>query len=286
MIYISSSSLKNDHIFETLENFKKNKIFNIELSGGCKYSENLDQKIVDYKKRESNLNLRIHNYFPPPKKDFIINIGSLNEDIYKKSLKHCLGAIQLSKQIGSNEYSIHAGFLVDPKKNEIGLGNSIKTKHKFFNKKDSIQRMINAHEILKKEAGKEVKLYLENNVISKKNLSMFENNPLLLTNKESFEELKKNFNFNLLLDLAHLKVSCNTLNLNFEEEANYLINQTDYIHLSGNDGIEDSNDSLVEDDLMSNFLKNTNLKNKKITLEVYRDIPVILKDLKFLESII
>ena len=37
---------------------------------------------------------------------------------------------------------------------------------------------------------------------------------------------------------------------------------------------------------MSNFLKNTNLKNKKITLEVYRDIPVILKDLKFLESII
>ena len=35
---------------------------------------------------------------------------------------------------------------------------------------------------------------------------------------------------------------------------------------------------------MSNFLKNTNLKNKKITLEVYKDIPLILKRFKILRK--
>ena len=55
-------------------------------------------------------------------------------------------------------------------------------------------------------------------------------NPLLLTDVQSYKELKK-FNFNLLLDLAHLKVSCRSLNLDFIQQANYLINETDYIHL-------------------------------------------------------
>ena len=101
----------------------------------------------------------------------------------------------------------------------------------------------------------------------------------------SYKELKK-FNFNLLLDLAHLKVSCRSLNLDFIQQANYLINETDYIHLSGNEGLDDTNDSILSDREIIYVLENNNLRNKTFTLEVYKDFSTILKDFKYLSDII
>ena len=284
MIYISSSSIKERNIIKVLEELRKNKINKIELSGGTDFNKNLEKDLLNYKEKYK-IDFRLHNYFPPPKKNFVVNIGSLDSEIYKQSLDHCLKAIKLSKKLKASKYAIHAGFLLDPNIKEIGLGNQIK-KDTFFDEQKSTQKMKEAWIIFMKEAEGKVKLYLENNVISKTNFNNFKSNPFFLTNKSSYLKLKESFKFNILLDLAHLKVSCKSLGLNFEEEANFLFNETDYIHLSGNDALEDTNHSVLSDSSVVNFLRNQDLSKKTFTLEVYEDISKIIHDYNFLKNLI
>tara|TARA_B100000686_G_scaffold125200_2_gene132684 strand:+ start:26311 stop:27174 length:864 start_codon:yes stop_codon:yes gene_type:complete len=284
MIYISSSSIKEKNLIKVLEALRKNKINKIELSGGTDFNKNLEKDLLSYKEKYK-IDFRLHNYFPPPEKDFVVNIGSLNNEIYKQSLDHCLGAIRLSKKLKASKYAIHAGFLLDPHIKEIGLGNKI-NKNIFFDEQKSIQKMKEAWIILMEEAEDKVKLYLENNVISQKNFNNFKSNPFFLTNKSSYLKIKENFKFNILLDLAHLKVSCKSLGLNFEEEASFLFNETDYIHLSGNNSLEDTNYSVLSDESVVNFLKSKDLSKKTFTLEVYEDISKIINDYNFLKNLI
>ena len=89
-----------------------------------------------------------------------------------------------------------------------------------------------------------------------------------------------------MLDIAHLKVSCNTLKKDFKKESDYLLDQTDYIHLSGNDGMEDSNKSLINDYEIQNILKLKNFKNKTLTLEIYENIDEILNSQNYLKELI
>lgn len=89
-----------------------------------------------------------------------------------------------------------------------------------------------------------------------------------------------------MLDLAHLKVSCKSMKLNFIEEANFLINQTDYVHLSGNNGFEDTGNGIIEDKEILDVLKNNNLNNKVFTLEIYEGTNKIIKNLIFLKNLI
>ena len=78
-----------------------------------------------------------------------------------------------------------------------------------------------------------------------------------------------------MLDLAHLKVSCNTLNLDFVAQSNQLIQGTDYLHVSGNDGLSDQNHGINEDENILNFLKNKSLSDKTLTIEVYNGLDSI-----------
>ena len=82
-----------------------------------------------------------------------------------------------------------------------------------------------------------------------------------------------------------LKVSSKTLGNNFEDEANYLFDTTDYLHLSGNDGYEDSNNPIFTDNEISLLLSNKKIKNKTVTIEVYDSFENILKDYSFLKNL-
>lgn len=284
MIFISSSCIKKKNILDVLKVFKDNNINHVELSGGTENFPNQEKEIVNYI-GQSDFEIRIHNYFPPPKKHFVINIASLNKEIYLKSIEQCLKAINLSKKFGSKKYSVHAGFLIDPKTRDL-RDQQIKLYSQLFDEKSAILKMKEALTVLKAESGKDLDIYLENNVLNKKNFNRFGKNPFLLTDKNSYLKLKKFIDFNLLLDLAHLKVSCNTLGYDFYSEANFLYDQTDYLHLSGNDGIEDRNSTIISDNKLNKFLLTKNLKNKTITLEVYDNLHNIEKDYSFIKSLI
>ena len=226
----------------------------------------------------------MHNYFPPPKEDFVINIASLNTEIYEKSISHCLNSIRLSKKLGADRYSIHAGFLIDPGVKEIGVGKNLKKKQ-LYDINLATKKMLYSIKLFNKEAGNDLKIYIENNVISKKNYEKYQNNPFLLTTRNDYENLSKSINFNLLLDVAHLKVSSNTLGRNFKEDLDFLFDKTDYLHLSSNDSLEDTNNNILSDKNLVEFLKVKDLKEKTLTLEVYEDLEKVKEDYNFLNKL-
>ena len=58
--------------------------------------------------------------------------------------------------------------------------NKLAAVEKFFDKEKAINKMIETYELLKNK-DKNIKIYLENNVLAKKNFDRFKSNPLLLT---------------------------------------------------------------------------------------------------------
>lgn len=56
----------------------------------------------------------VHNYFPPPKEPFVVNVASLNEQIRQRSIEHILSSITFCAEIGATLYTFHPGFLSDP----------------------------------------------------------------------------------------------------------------------------------------------------------------------------
>ena len=272
MIYISSSCLKNTKINQSVEQLAIEGFKNIELSGGTNLYEGYIDDLLELKDKY-NLKYLLHNYFPPPKEPFMLNIASLNNELFEKSIEHCLNALQVCKILGSRKYGIHAGFLIDFAPSEAGK----KIKLKRVNDRAvAIDRIAQAWIKITEEAGNAIDLYIENNVLSKTNYDTYKGiNPFLLTDYDSYLEILNKVNFKILLDLAHLKVSCNTLNLDFVAQSNQLIQGTDYLHVSGNDGLSDQNHGINEDENILNFLKNKSLSDKTLTIEVYNGLDSI-----------
>jgi|TARA_B110000444_G_C18822848_1_gene588662 sugar phosphate isomerase/epimerase len=267
MIYVSSSCVKNEFIWQSVETLAKNGFKNIELSGGTERDSRYTKHLHDLKEK-FNLNYRCHNYFPPPEEHFVMNLASDSDEISSKTINIINESVKLSKIYGATEYGFHAGFLTDISTSEIGK--SVQGRD-LFDRKEANNRFI---ERLKNIDGlQDIKLYVENNVVSRNNYANFGNqNCFLLTSYEDVEAMKSKLDFNLLLDIGHLYVSCNTLGKNFDQEFNLLSELTDYIHVSDNNGISDENKRLKKGSKIHHALLASNLKDKTFTLEINNDI--------------
>ena len=116
MIYLSTGGFYKQSGYQTALEFIDHGICNIELSGGI-----FDADQINFlQKMPSNINMQLHNYFPPPKVPFVINLASQNNEIRNKSITLAEEALLLSSKIGAKSYAIHAGFLIDPKVAELG----------------------------------------------------------------------------------------------------------------------------------------------------------------------
>lgn len=284
MIYISSSCVKNTKIKDSVLELVNNGFVNIELSGGTEYYDGFEEDLFELKDKY-NLNYICHNYFPPPKEHFVLNLASLNDTIYQNTLIHLTKTIELSKLLGSKKLAFHAGFFIDIKINEIGKKLS---RENIYDRYTSIQRFCEGYNKLKQLADEyNIELFIENNVFSSTNYQTFnQENIFMLTNYIEYIELKEKINFNLLLDIAHLKVSTNTQQLNFEKELSNLISATTYIHISDNDGLHDLNNSLKKNSTLIQLLQKFNLKEKDFTLEIYDSISNIKNSYKILQEVI
>ena len=239
----------------------------IELSGGTNNYSNIKNDLLELKEKY-DLSYLIHNYFPPPEKHFVLNMASPNDQIFSETINHYQKAINLAKKIGAKKYGLHAGFFIDPSVND--LGKKIE-KSTISNKDDAIKQFCKGFNILNNQSGS-IELYVENNVISASNYKSYNQNIFMLTNSSEYTMLKEDITFNLLLDLGHLKVSCKTLGLNFEKEFETLWNLSDYIHLSDNDGLHDSNKAIFSDSEFYALLKKHNLTGKTFSLEIYNNL--------------
>jgi sugar phosphate isomerase/epimerase len=273
MIYVSTSCVKHDKIRGSVQELAENGFQNIELSGGTEYYKNFENDLLELKDKY-NLNYRCHNYFPPPEKPFVLNLASLNDETFQMSFDHLQKVIALSNRLGADKFAFHAGFFIDIKLSEIGKKLS---KDHLFNGVESISRFCDAFQILQKQAYG-VSLFIENNVFSKTNAETYDGeNPFMMTNFNEYKSLKEIIDFNLLLDVAHLKVSARTLGLNWEDEFENMIGVSSYIHMSDNDGFHDLNNQLTKSSSLLSMLKQSDTRNKDFTLEIYDGMDTIKK---------
>ena len=280
MIYISTGLIKNQSAFKTSDYYLNNGIKNIELSGGT-FEENLIKKI---KKLKKIAKFTLHNYFPPPKKPFTLNLATLDKELFKICNNHIKNTIRYCNEIESETYSFHAGFLIDPRPEELGQK---LVKRKVNNRKLAINIFVDRLNKLSAFAKKEgVSLLIENNVISKKNLDLYKTNPLLMTNTNETRFVMNNTpkNINLLVDVAHLKVSAKTLKF---DKKRFLQDCSKWIqgyHLSDNDGNYDSNEVVKRKSWFWPYLK----KNiNYYTLEVNSsNTKILLQQKKLIENML
>jgi uncharacterized protein (UPF0276 family) len=170
---------------------------------------------------------------------------------------------------------------MDPKVSE--LGNSIGMQ-KLYNRQEAIQRFCEGFKKLQ-SLSKTVEIFIENNVYSDKNKNNFLSNPFLLTDYEGYNELSQHIQFPLLLDVAHLKVSCNSLGLDFISELEKLYSVSKYVHLSDNDSLSDSNKTIPSTSFYWEFIKKYSAVQRDFTLEIYMGLKEINNAFKSLKSV-
>lgn len=281
MIYVSSSCSKQKKIGPAIQELAEYGFRNIELSGGTDYYHRYEDDILEMKGKY-DLNFLVHNYFPPPEEPFVLNLASLNNEIFEKSIHQILMGIRLAKLLGTNKFGFHAGFFIDVEPNE--LGKTISGFHK-WNSIRALRRFCKGFDIIAEKAGK-VELYIENNVYSKSNLeSLGSESPFMLTSARDYGELQQQIEFKLLLDIAHLYVSANTLGFDFGKNLRQVITETDYIHLSCNDGFHDQNLEIDQSSKIMSYIKQEDIKDKTVTLEVWSGLDKVAESFDYLVEI-
>lgn len=236
-VLISTCCIKKKMLNQICNLYKKNNIFDIELSAG-KYFKNLNSFL---NKKKKIFNFQVHNYFPVPEKPFVFNLASENKIIINKSLKHAKRAIKIASNLERKIYSFHAGYLVDPSTNE--LGKDMK-KRQVYSKDKSMKRFISNVKKLAKFAKKyNVKLLIENNVITKKEFDNFQKNIVLMADPNEINYIfsKMPNNVRMLLDVAHFKVSSKGLKFNLVKSLKKINKWIEGYHFSDNNGNADNN---------------------------------------------
>lgn len=284
MIYVSSSCLKNKYISETVAQLAIAGICDIELSGGTDYYPDLEEDLIKLKKKYG-LHYACHAYFPPPKEPIVVNLASCDDNIYQKSISHYENCIHLMEKLDCRTLSVHAGFLIRIEAGKIGkkLDCSV-----IYNEEKAYDRFCSAYTHLNELCQKKgITLYLENNVLSEENYQEFQqHNYLMMTDCDSIMRVKKKMDFNLLLDLGHLHVSANTLNLDFGEECNKLGKYAKWLHVSENDGVADQHYPLIKESATSDELRKIYLEGTNITLETVGNIEEIKNSIKYIDRIL
>ncbi len=273
MIYLSTGGFQNLTPQSVIQKFYEQGIKSIELSGGKYVTQ---KKIIKYLKKKNHINYSLHNYFPVPKKKFVINLASIEKKIFRKTFSNIKKSIIISNKLNSKYFSFHAGFLFNPNIKDLGKKFA---KVKLQNRKKSIKLFLNRVNLLAREAKKKnVKILIENNVLTIENYKRFNQDPLLLTHpKEIIEFFKKcDKNVGLLLDVGHLKVSAKTYGFNLLKAHEKLKPYVEGYHLSDNDGLKDSNKEFTKKSWFYNKLK------KDVN---YISIEVYLKNIKKLKSL-
>ena len=152
--------------------------------------------------------------------------------------------------------------------------------------KQAYERFCNGFNLIKNEA-KGIDIYIENHAYSKTNFNTYKlQNPFMLTSPAEYRELQQHINFNLLLDVAHLYVSSQSLVFDFDSHLDQMIMETDYVHLSDNDGWHDQNAEFMSDSKLLDRIKKKNLKNKTITLEIYTGIDGLKASFDYIAAIV
>lgn len=262
MIYISTTFTKdNSSIKKSLDKLKKFKINNVELGSNHKYEKN-----YNFIKR-NEFNYLVHNYFPVPKKNIIINIASQKKEIRQESINQVKKSINFSKKINAKLYTFHPGFLTDPDgtnqsdknydflwRKDLSINKNYK--HAWKNMIASIKKII----IFAKK--KRVKIAIETEG------SINASEHLLMQQPSEFLKFKKIFSKNdigINLNIGHLNLASKVFNFDKIKFVKQIENYIVAMELSHNSGKNDDHLPLKKNEW---YWKIINDKKFKLTPKI------------------
>ena len=234
-LYVSTTFIKDGKkIKMALDILKFAGVENVEIGSNHEYESNYNY-IKNYK-----FNFLIHNYFPVPKKDFVINIASLSKKIRERSINQIKRSIEFYKKINAKIYTFHPGFIGDPLR-----ANRNKKNYDFIWKKKNIkdqyllaynQMILSLKKIVNFAKKKDVKIAIETEGSFKKR------NFLLLQRPEEYKNLFKFFSpkdIGINLNIGHLNLASNAFSFSKSKFVDMIKPYIVAIELSHNNGIED-----------------------------------------------
>ena len=236
--------------------------FPLELSGGA-HSPRVNDELREL---SAHTPIMLHNYFPPPKDPFVLNLASADPEIAKRSCDLVTLALDLSAEFGASHYAVHSGYCLDPAVSSLGRplqGAVSGSRQRAVDALVANLRSLGEHA---REVG--VRLLVENHVLAAFNLEKFDENPLLMADPDEIElviaELRDNVG--LLMDVGHLKVSSHTLGFDLPDAMARLLPLAEGFHLSENGGMADDHLSFGDD---AWFLPHLVGRHDFMTIEVH-----------------
>jgi sugar phosphate isomerase/epimerase len=247
-------------VFDVLDAYEEAGFRNVELGSSHPYNENISPATIE----TYDFNFLVHNYFPPSRDLFVINIASQNKTILKRSLDQLKTSIDLCDYLGATLFTFHSGFRVDPgidfrfkTDNIVPYGAAMKT---------MVQSLV---ELNKHAKDRGIKIAIENNVLAAHNLVNGENELLTMCEYWEFEHLFREIcsdNLGILLDLGHLNVTANTLGFDVKTFIYKLKDRVFAVHLHENNGKVDEHRCPKEGDW-----------SLEIVDKYFKEIPVVLE---------
>lgn len=191
----------------------------------------------------------VHNYFPPPQESFILNIASLDETIYRRSINQIFRSIDFCDEIGARLYTFHPGFLTDPKGESQDPSNyDFKFSDERLAKADyqnAFQRMVEAiSQIISYGQKRRVPIALETEG------TFYRNRHLLMQKPEEYCNFFRYFSpqdIRINLNLGHLHLAASFFNFRVQDFVDLVANYVVAMEMSHSEGLRDEHRPLCED---------------------------------------
>lgn len=265
-IYLSTMAAGNMPILNFARLAREFGMAGIELSSSLPLSAGDFFKVRE--QMPSGIRFLVHNYFPSPSEDFVLNLASPDQEILRKSRDHCANAVTFCSEVASPFYSVHAGFALNAAPSDLGKELAHLERCSLA---DAKKVFINSLNILCRQAqSKGMRILVENNVLAPFNLVRGRNEFLLGVTAEDLLELLANVNMpnlGLLIDMGHLKVSARSLGFSDALFLKTLMPYIEAFHLSDNDGNKDDNYAFNETAWFFKHLRD--LKTEHFIIEVH-----------------
>lgn len=276
-IFISTGAFGHMDVEDMLALAAREGIARIELSSGARH-RSPDLSAMLARTNPSYMRFLVHNYFPVPEQPFVLNLASDDSEMLELSRRHCRHAIDIAAEVGAPFYSVHAGFCIHLKPEDLG-----QQLHGKQIAKDRAMEIFyeSVRQLGSYSAERGIALAIENNVVSPFNLREGRNDLLLGVTGEELEDLMREVdmdNVRLLLDVAHLKVSANSLGFDAEAAIERIAPWIIGCHLSDNDGSADSNEVLTEHSWCWEPLGRLLKFAPTWVIEVYNITPAVMKE--------
>lgn len=266
-VFVSSGAFRSRNLEEVLARAFEWGIPALELSSGAAWSP--DNVRLARQARRDGLELLVHNYFPAPEKPFVLNLASSDAETLKRSIDHCRRAMDLCAELGAPFYSVHSGFAVSPRPDQLGKllldaprTGMVDARRRFA---DSVTALC-AHAV-----GLGLDLIVENNVLASFNLIDGRNEMALCVTADEILEFVGEVgapNLAVLLDVAHAIVSANALGFEVGAFVDKVSAHVAAVHVSENDGRADQNLPIRRDSWFLPLLRR---------LRAARGAPVVLE---------